>query len=43
MSEWIAGKDLTINDVCTEELARMNELDKEIYGELPLRTEAASQ
>lgn len=34
---WLQGQDVKITEVCTEELARMNELDTENYGTLPFK------
>jgi len=38
LSDWLNGKQVSINDVCQDELQKMNELDKEQYGEWPFRT-----
>lgn len=37
LKDWLDGKNITINDVCQDELSKMTELDTEIYGQLPFK------
>ena len=37
LSDWLSGKNVAVTDVCQEELQRMQDLDKEQYGEWPFR------
>ncbi len=39
LGDWLGGKDITINDVCQDELTTMRDLDSEIYGQLPFKTD----
>ena len=41
LGQWLDGANLNINDVCKDEYEKMIELDKEIYGEFPLKSEIA--
>ena len=41
LGQWLNGANLTINEVCKDEYEKMIELDKEIYGEFPLKSEIA--
>lgn len=37
LPDWLNGKNLNINEVCTDELQKLSELDQEQYGALPFR------
>ncbi len=40
LGQWLNGADITVNDVCQEELARMRELDEQVYGTLPFKPQS---
>lgn len=37
MADWLAGKNVSLSDVCQEEYAKMTELDAENYPPLPFK------
>ena len=39
MPQWLAGKDLSIEEVCTSELEAMREMDSAIYPAQPFKHE----
>jgi len=41
--QWLAGENLNINEVCSEELSKMNELDADVYpAGLPFKARIAT-
>jgi hypothetical protein len=43
LPQWLAGTNLTITEVCTEELSTLKELDSEVYpGGLPFKSSKIS-
>jgi len=38
LPQWLNGASIDINSVCKDELQRMNDLDKEVYPDVPFRT-----
>ena len=37
LGQWLNGANIAVTDVCKDELQRMQELDAEVYGELPFK------
>ena len=37
MPQWLAGNNITLNDVCQDEYSKMTELDAENYPPLPFK------
>ena len=41
LPQWLQGANLNVNEVCSEQLAKLNELDAEVYpGGLPFKVPA---
>ena len=39
LQDWLAGKQVSVTEVCQDELAKMQELDAENYGALPFKVQ----
>ena len=41
LPDWLSGKSVTLNEVCTEELQTMQDLDSQIYPDFPFKLQKA--